>query len=498
MTMAGALRAAAARDPGKLAIRAGGQTRTYAQLIDRIDRITNATIRDLGLAPGHNAAIVAWNCLEYLEIACGVPEAGLAVATINARLTPADILAVCDDAEARVLFVDAAAARALRGLPFKTVRRIIEIGPEFEAWIDAHGDAVARPAIAEWDTWTIPYTSGTTGAPKGVMLSHRARLLNYYAKAVEYACFGPDDRFLSITPMNHGPGLGFPMNALVFGGFTEVMDKFDPLEVLRKLKHEGFTGIFTVPTHFHAMFDLDPVLIAPYRDPPVKAIISNAAPLPQATKEKIVAFFGPGVLHELFSSTENSLVSNMRPADQLRKVQCVGLPFSQVLVKILDDAGRDCAPGEVGELFSKSPYLFSGYWNRPAETAAAFRDGWVTVGDLARRDDEGFIYIVGRKKDMVISGGVNIYPQEIENVLSFHPAVAEVAVIGVPDTKWGERLKAFVVTRPGHPPPTADALAAFAANRLAAFKIPKDVTIIDALPRNANGKVLKTELRKLL
>ncbi|MDX2221720.1 MAG: class I adenylate-forming enzyme family protein [Rhodospirillaceae bacterium] len=496
MTMANALRAAMYRAPGKVALRHGAATRTYGELVTRMDRATNAAIADLGLKPGDHAALIAKNGLDYIEIVCGVAEAGAAVATVNPRLSVAEIVAICDDAQAKVAFADRDLAPRLREARFATVRRIIELGPDYEAWLATGDSPVVRPAPDELRTWVIYYTSGTTGRPKGVLCSHRSRLLSFYAKAVEYGCFGPDDRFLAITPMCFGGGLGFPMNALVFGGFTEIMDRFDAAVVLRKLADDAFTGVFMVPTHFHEMFALDPATLDRCRSAPIGTIISNAAPLSQAMKERIVAYFGPGKLHELYASTEAGLGCNIRPADQLRKVQCVGLPFPGVFIRISRDDGTDCAPDEIGELFCRSPYLFSGYWNRPDETAAAWKDGWVTVGDLARRDTEGYVYIVGRKKDMVITGGVNVYPREVEEVLHKHPAIAEAAVVGVPDAKWGERLKAFIVPKPGARV-GADDVAAFCAGKLASYKIPKDVAVIAALPRNANGKVIKAELARL-
>jgi acyl-CoA synthetase (AMP-forming)/AMP-acid ligase II len=495
LTMGRALHAAARRDPAKIALRFGAQLRTYEQLLRRTRRITELTVSDLGLLAGQNAAIVAGNSIEYLEVVIGVPEAGVPVATINPRLTTAEIVAVCDDAQARVLFADARHAPQLRTAAFKCVERIIELGPEFDAWL-AHGTGGGTAArVGEHDIWTIPYTSGTTGEPKGVMLSHRARLLNFFAKAQEYGCFAADDRFLSITPMNHGPGLSFPLNALAFGGTAEIIDKFDPELVLHKLKSGGFTGIFTVPTHFHAFFELGAQTLARYAAPPLKTIISNSAPLPPALKPRIIEQFGEGLLHELYGSTEASLVCNLRPADQLAKPTSVGQPFAHSRVRIVDERGEECPAGTVGELQSTSPYAFSGYWNRPRETAEACRDGWVSVGDLARRDEQGYLYIVDRKKDMVISGGVNLYPREIEEVLAQHPAIAEVAVIGVPDAHWGERLEACVVIRVGEHF-TLEDLERFCDGRLAGYKRPRLLKVVERLPRNAAGKVLKTELRR--
>ncbi len=494
MTMGRAVQSAMRRDPDKIAVVHGARQRSYRELATRCERLSRAAVSVLRLRRGDCVAIASDNSIEYLEIITGVPEAGVPVATINVRLSREEIVAICDDAGARVLFTDAGTSAKLAGARFRTVERLVEIGAAFEALLDAADPAASLPRVDEWDTWIVPYTSGTTGEPKGVMLSHRARLLNFFAKAAEFGCFSADDRFLSITPMNHGPGTAFPMNALVFGGAVEIMDRFDPAAVLRKLKSGGFTGIFTVPTHFHEFFALAPEVLEPYRHPPLKAIISNAAPLPPELKPRIVEYFGAGVLHELYSSTETSLVCNLRPADQLTRPRSVGLPFAHTLVKILDENGTECAVDEVGELFANSPYVFSGYWNRPTETAAAFRGEWVSVGDLARRDAQGYLYIVDRKKDMVISGGVNLYPREIELVLEQHPAIAEVAVVGVPDDKWGERLRAFVVLKPAASLQVED-LGRFCEGRLAPFKTPRDLVLLDALPRNANGKVLKKALR---
>ncbi len=496
MTMARALRATMMRAPHKVAVRHNDVERTYGELMRRTDMVTNSTIRDLKLKKGDNAAIISRNCIEYIEIVCGVPEAGVAVATVNPRLSAAEITAICDDAEAQVVFCDSSNAGAVRGCKFKTVTRIIEIGPEYEAWLELGQAPAERPVVDEWDVWTIPYTSGTTGKPKGVLVSHRSRILTFMAMALEYGCYGPDDKFLGTTPMNHGAGICFPMAALFGGGYMEFMDKFDAETLLRRLKSGGFSGVFMVPTQFHQLFSLEAKILDECRDIQIRTIISNAAPLPQPMKHKIVAYFGEGKLHETYGSTEGGVVTNLRPPDQLRKQQCVGTPFLSTLIKIIDDAGNECPPDMPGELFSLSPFLFNGYWNRPRETAETFKDGWVSVGDIAKRDAEGFIYIVDRKKDMVISGGVNIYPREIEVVLLGHPGIADAAVVGMPDEKWGERLKAFVILKDGNTL-NIDGLVQFCEGKLSAYKIPRDMQILSALPRNANGKVLKTELRAL-
>ncbi|MAF84291.1 MAG: AMP-binding protein [Gammaproteobacteria bacterium] len=494
LSLAGGVRAAASRDPGKLAYRHRERTRTYAQLIDRIDRVTTALSADLGLHNGDHGAIVAQNSIEYMEIVIGAAQAGVALATVNPKLSALEIKAICEDANARVLFIDGDSAEQLADMDIDGIERTVVIDNEFEDWL-SNVNSIVIPVVEEWGTFTIPYTSGTTGKPKGVLVPHRSRILSIFAMASEYGCYAPDDRFLAIAPMCHGAGMIFSLAPVFIGGYAEIMDAFDPEQVMVKLKNESMTGFFGVPTHFNVIFSLEQTFLDEHRPADLKTVISNAAALPQAMKETLVEFFGPGILHETYGSTEAGIVLNLRPADQLRKKACVGQPIPGTLVSVRDESGNECATDEVGELFSSSPYLFNGYWKRPEETVEAYQDGWVTVGDLVRRDAEGYLYIVDRKKDMVISGGVNIYPREIEEVMITHPEVVDVAVIGVPDEKWGESLKAYVVSKSGA---TTDkeALMEFCESKISRMKTPRDIEYIDAIPRNATGKVLKTDLRK--
>ena len=494
MSLPGGVRAAMLRNPAKIALRHRQRQVSYAELVDAIDRVCAGLITDLGMQHGQHAAIVSANSIEYLEVVLGASQAGIGTATINPRLSVPEIVAIADDARAKVLFVDEASAAELEKASFATVDHVLIIGKEYASWRDGNAPLKRLPTVEEWDTFTIPYTSGTTGKPKGVLVPHRSRVISLYAMAVEYGCFGPDDRFLAIAPMCHGAGMIFALAPVFFGGYAEIMDKFDPEAVVRKFKDEQITGFFGVPTHFHAIFGLDNEVLEAHRSDTLHTIISNAAPLPQVMKEKIIGHFGQ-ILHETYGSTEASIVSNLRPADQLRKTACVGQAFPGTRIEIRREDGSECEPEEIGELFSTSSCLFNGYWQKPEQTAEAFHDGWVTVGDLAKKDAEGHLYIVDRIKDMVISGGINVYPREIEETLMQHPEISDAAVIGVPDEKWGERLKAFVVRTSGSTLRDDDIIA-FCDGRISSMKTPREYVFIDQLPRNASGKVLKTDLRK--
>jgi len=496
------LRVSAARTPSKVALICAQQRRTYAELLERVNRV-GARLAALGFRPGDRAIVLAPNCIEYPELICGVADAGGIVATLSARSTTAEVTAAAHDCGARVLFVHASNLRAVdrSALPF--AEHVIVLGEDYEAWLRAADPALtpmlsaAGAPVAEGDPFTLVYTSGTTGRPKGILISHRSRTLTFHAMAMEYGCYGPDDLQLGIAPMAHGAGFAFIMCSVYFGGTVEILPKFDAELVVDKLAGGDFTGVFMVPTHYSSIFGLAPRVLERHRGKAraLRTIMSNAAALPQALKEKIVGYWGPGLLHETYGSTEGGIVTNLRPQYQLEKPRCVGLPFALNEVRLLDEAGRDVAEGEVGELYSRSPYLFNGYHDQPAETAAVWRDGWVTAGDLARRDADGHYYIVDRRKDMVVSGGLNVYPREIEEVLQSHPAVHEVAVIGVPDEHWGERLRAYVVLRRDRHAGSDD-LEAWCRERLAGYKVPKEFRALAELPRNAGGKVVKKELRE--
>ncbi|MCC7083318.1 MAG: AMP-binding protein [Burkholderiales bacterium] len=496
LTITTGVHAAARRTPHKVALIDGTRMLSFAQLVERMARLGAAGMAELGLAHRDHVAVVAPNCLEFLEVVLGLSDIGVAIVTLSPRLNATELGEIVADSSATVLFAHESCRAVVESARLPRVRRVVWFGDEYEALLCAHApEAVVRTG-GEWDIFSIPYTSGTTGRPKGVLLPHRARALIFHEFAVEFGCFGPDDRFLAFAPFAHGAGLCFGLLPIFFGGCCEILGRFDAATVVEKIATGSHTGVFLVPTQFHAIFSLERDFLAAHRSHALKAMISNASALPQAVKEKIVAQWGDGILHELYGCTEAGVSTNLRPADQLRKQQCVGLPMPCTQVRLLDDAGCEVPQGELGEIYTISPFMFSGYWQEGRRVAPPMLDGWFSAGDIGRLDEEGYLYIVDRKKDMVVSGGINIYPRQIEEVLYGHAAVQEAAVVGVPDPKWGERLKAFVVLRAGAQATTAG-LIDFCMERLSSYKVPREVAFVSDLPRNANGKIMKRALREM-
>ena len=438
------VRSACLKNPSKIAYKHGKNTRTYSELTQRIDSISSL-ISSFGILSKSNIAIVASNSIEYMEIVLAASQLGHPIATVNPKLTTKEIVSICEDAQASLIFVDQKVSTSLEGIQIDGAQRKINIENELSNLIDQSSQMDGLPAIDEKETFTIPYTSGTTGKPKGVLVPHRSRALTLYGMADAYGCFSSDDRFLSIAPMCHGAGMIFSLAPVFFGGYAEIMDDFNPELVMKTIEDENITGFFGVPTHFYGMLGIDQSILDSCTGSSLKTIISNAAALPQSLKEKIVEHFGEGLLYECYGSTEGGIISNLKPDDQLRKKQCVGEPFPFTEIKILNHDGNECGPNEVGEVFTSSPYIFNGYWQKEKETQDAFDGEWLTVGDLAKKDEDGFLYIVDRKTDMIISGGINIYPREIEEILLEHAEINDIAIVGEPDEKWGEIIKAFIV-----------------------------------------------------
>ncbi|WP_051300372.1 class I adenylate-forming enzyme family protein [Actinomadura rifamycini] len=499
LNLAGGIREFARSTPAATALVDGDRRMTFAELGDRSDRVA-ALLADAGSGAGGRVAVLLGNRLEYVEIAAGAAKAGAVLVPLDPRGTAAEHAALIDRSGASGLVADAAfeadVPDAAEDLPLVLRLGAGSWGRPYERALAASRAADPRADVGETDPFCVQYTSGTTGRPKGALLTHRSRVLTMFGCAVDYG-LGPGRRTAAVAPMAHGAGFCFAYAGPFLGGTTSMMRRWDPEELLRMIERDRLQTVFLVPTHAHALRRV--MEQAPRRHDlsSLETMYFDAAALPVPLKEWVIdAFPGVGV-HELYGSTEAGIVTNLRPPDALRKAGTVGHPWWMTEVALLAPDGREAGPGEPGELFSRSPFTMLGYLDDPGATAEAVRpDGFLTSGDVAVRDDEGFIAIVDRTKDVIVSGGSNIYPREIENVLAGCDGVAEAAVVGLPDEKWGEVPGAFVVPRPGRDLDFA-ALEAAVRAVLAPYKAPKVWRAVDALPRNTGGKILKRVLREV-
>ncbi len=487
-------------NPDRPALIDGDRRLTYRALRDRVAAAA-AGMEALGVRRGDRVAILSINRAEFVEVLFAAAWLGATVVPLNWRLTAAELAFQVGDSEPRVLLVDPelqSLAEGLRGEPeSRTIETYVGFNGDrpqpgwaapYSAW---NRFAEITPAGRPDDPLLILYTSGTTGRPKGAVLTQATQLWNSInigtAVGLTFA-----DVTLNVLPMFHAGGIGLLTLPTLHVGATAVLQrKFDPEETVRLIAAHGVTAMFGVPSIYLTLLQTETFRGADLRR---VRFSCGGAPCPLTIIE---AFRDRGLLFQQgYGLTETAPTCLLIPAaDAFRKAGSAGKAAVHAEVRVVDDEGRDVPPGGVGEVWTRGPNLFSGYWRRPDATAEVFVDGWFTTGDLARIDEEGFIYIVDRKKDMIISGGENIYPAEVEDVLYRHPAVAEATVIGAPHEHWGEVPKAIVVVKPGVTL-TGGELIAFCEGKLARFKIPKSVEFTDALPRNAAGKVLKRLLRE--
>ena len=510
LTLADAVATHARLTPDKLAVRDSRRSLTFAQWHARSCRIANALL-GLGLAPGDRVALLAYNSAEWMEIYAGLAAAGLVAVPINFRLTPPEIAYIVRHAEARAviaqdeLAIQVDMVREGLGVPDDA---FVAFGPEppsaWHAYEDLLTAAPASPpgvAVGADDMSALMYTSGTTGKPKGAIRSHGGSALIALATALEMR-FTRDDTALLVMPMCHANSLYFGQTFAHLGATCIIDDRrsFDPEALLATLAAQRVTFTSLVPTHYIMMLGLPAEVKRRHDVSRVEKLMISSAPARRETKLAILEHFRNGRLHELYGSTEAGWVTLLRPEEQLDKLGSVGREWAgSGPIRLLDPDGREVPDGEVGELFSRTPYTFDGYWKNPEKTAEAFRGAWCSVGDMARRDADGFIHLVDRKSNMIISGGENVYPSEVEGVLGAHPKVKDVAVVGVPHDKWGEAVHAVVVLHQGAEATEAE-LVDWCRGRIAGYKRPQTVSFMaDAeMPRTATGKILHRTLRDRL
>ncbi len=486
----------------RVAVRFEGRDLTYAQL-DRASDEVAGLLQHAGVRPGDRVAWLGRPSEAWYEIFFGVAKARACFAPINSRLAVPEIAFIVKDSGASIFFVTPeffAAAEAIMA-HIDHPMRVIAVGgehPAFGSYATLRMGAPAptlTPPQADDDVLQL-YTSGTTGLPKGVRLSNA----NYTAflnlrHRVEGFDYGADDTVLILMPMFHVAGTNISFSGMAAGGRILLQAEFVPANVLKAFGEEKVNHVFLAPVMINALLQAPEVADADFST--LRTVSYGASPISEAVLEKATRTFGCGFI-QFYGMTETTGAgTTLAPADHRGQLmRSCGKPWETLETRIADEAGNTLGPGEIGEIEIRGPIVMAGYWNRSEATAETIRpDGWLRTGDAGFMDEDGFFFVHDRVKDMIVSGGENVYPAEVENAILGCPGVADAAVIGVPDDKWGEAVKAIVVPKPGERPDPADIIA-WARQRIAGYKAPKTVDFVDALPRNPSGKVLRRELRK--
>ncbi|SFN67966.1 fatty-acyl-CoA synthase/long-chain acyl-CoA synthetase [Pseudonocardia ammonioxydans] len=498
MTMSDLVARHARGTPDEVAFVDPSHRRTYRELDDRVTRLAHVLL-ERGTGPGDRVAVLGLNSIEVVEAWLAVLRIGAIAVPVNFRLAASEIAYALRDSGACVVISDEAFAPVVEQARADAaeVRSTITFGDAYEQLLaGAPGTWEERPIPDEAPAY-IMYTSGTTGFPKGAVLTHRNLYLHAFCSMATMGTTGDDRVWMSAAPLFHIAGLSGMLPVLITGGKVVIPPSggFDPAQTVRTLADEGVTSCFMVPAQWQAVCAVPD--LGGHDLSRLRRISWGAAPASTTLLRTMIDSFPQAEVCTAFGQTECSPVTtNLKGEDSIRKIGSVGTPMVGVEVRVVDDDMNDVPRGEIGEIVYRSPMVMSGYWNKPEETAEAFRGGWFHSGDLVREDPDGYLYVVDRKKDMIISGGENIYCAEVENVLAGHPKIAEVALIGVPDPKWGETPLAIIAPRDPADPPTDDEIEAYSRQHLAAYKRPRKVQLVDALPRNPSGKVVKPVLRE--
>jgi acyl-CoA synthetase (AMP-forming)/AMP-acid ligase II len=499
-SVADVIRGHAANSPSKEALVCGATRLTYVQIDERSSRV-GAALLQAGLAVGSRVGLLAKNNPEFYEVLFGCSKSGMVLVPLNWRLASAELAVIVTDAELELLLVDVEHESAAReALGDDAGVRIVTFGPMYEEWLSSAPGVDPRTPIGRDDVAVQFYSSGTTGRPKGIMLTH-----DNFSYSMKMARQGfrmtSESVNMVVAPLFHVGGAGYGLMAFLAGGRTVIMQDLDPLIVFRAIEKEGITHTFAVPAVIKMLVNSPDV--ERHDISSLQLISYGGEPMSETLLKTSLVVLGCDFLG-VYGMTETAgTVTVLEAADhgedgaRAGLLRSIGQPLPWLELKVADlTTGEETSPGVVGEIWVRSGQNMKGYWKQTDATASTLvSDGWLRTGDGASRDENGYIFLRDRVKDMIISGGENVYPAEVENVLSQHPAVADVAVIGVPHPRWGETVKAIVVL---HPDQDSDdnGLKQFAKGRLASYKCPTSVSFVDELPRNGAGKVLKNVLRE--
>lgn len=490
--------------PHRYALLAEGRRMTYAELNGNVNALANSLL-GMGLKKGDRVALLFHNSVAYVEFYLALYKAGLVWVRLNHRLSAREIANIIVDSGAGAFIYGKdtghLAEEVKAALPFDPVyideegkqdiayERLLKEGFRREPGVDVRMDDIS-------DLW---FTSGTTGEPKGIMITHRNIMTCVQMLISEVYHITPRHKLLTPGALSHAGSVRM-LTFLLRGALNIVLPKFDPAEIFRIVEREGVTDVSTVPTMLISLMDEPGRTRYDYSS--IQTITYAGAPMPLGRIKEALSIFGP-VLSQSYGQAESIITITHLPkrehvldgGEKEKRLSSVGREYPGVAVKIMHE-GRECGPGEIGEVATRSDLVMKGYWNKPEKTAQTIRDGWLYTGDIGYTDEAGYLYLVDRMNDKIITGGLNVYPREVEEVLTTHPSVAEVAVFGTPHQKWGESINAAVVPRAGAVV-TEDDLRAFCDGKLARYKIPKKIYLREELPKNAFKKVLRKDLKAI-
>lgn len=499
LTVGRALTLAMRKAVNRPAIRSSRGVMTHAELNQHSDALA-AGLLGLGLKHGDRVAAAMPNRPEYVVIAIACAKVGLVLVTLNYRYKAEEHRTqIRDSGAAAVIYAESITELSTISRDMPGIK-VISLGAAqseeipWESVLDLGAGGIPDISVSETDLLYLGYTSGTTGKPKGAMVTHRNRVLAYHYWALEFGLTA-EDVMLHCAPFHHSAPFTFVLCQLYVGGQVIIQDHFDASACLDAIEKDKATWAFWVPFMSERILDESRQSDQARDLSTFRMIISGAAPLPTRTKLALLDHFEGCALHEFYGATEAGVITNLRPGNQTQKTRCVGQPVFDMEISIRDEAGDELPSGQVGDIWLRGPTLFSGYFKDLEKTAAMFNQEWCTLGDIGWVDHDNFLHIVDRRKDVIKSGGVNIYPIEIEEALLDNPDVSEVAVVGVPEEVWGEAVHAVIVSRLGAAQDT-EQLINLCRERLAGYKVPKSFEYRSELPRNANGKVLKRTLRE--
>lgn len=493
--------------PHKTAVIQGDTRISFAQFNERVNRLANG-ILGLGAAKGDRVAILHQNCHQYIELYFALAKIGTPAVPLNYRYNPKEISYVVQDSGAKMIFFGKEYLSTIEALQkeIRSLEHCICINDTLPAMLNYEGFIAASPAaepvvsLDEEDIAVLGYTGGTTGRPKGVMTTHRNIITSCYNTSLERLLI-PDDRHLIIHPIFHAGGANSMFAFSFIGGTNVILNTTHIDTILRTIQAHRINHVMFVPTLMLSV--IEHPNLGSYDLSSLKTIYYGTAPISTELLKKAMSLFSCN-FSQTYGLTETFVpVSILKPQDHTlrggpegeKRMSSAGREVMGVQVKIVDSQGREVERGQIGEIVVKGKNVMRGYWNQPELTREVLQDGWLFTGDMGRMDELRYLYIVDRKKDMIISGGENIYAKEVENVLSSHPCVAEAVVIGVPDEKWGEAVKGLVIKKRGADV-SEEELISFCKSRLASYKKPKSIEFMDLFPKSAAGKVLKRDLRQ--